>query len=248
MAFWTRDKAKELKNDLDQIRERLPDLTAHISDPSVTQRIIANIRGKIEEAKKDILAVAEEHKRKPWIDFRFDAKIDRMTQNEIAELNQLEIKLKEYEELALTLNTQKDISDFIELVEREAIIIKGREIFNEEQIKRFEDETLSVRLKANPDVRLGIRTTSDHVPIKNPKLVVRQLGARIIATHGGSHPAQFSFPKGRPIPLSDSVSCRTLAQDIRREMQGSELWPEYKIPSQHHLKIALTEGDIRRAA
>ena len=251
MFFWKKDKSIEIFNSLRNIKKNLKNLKSNIDRKDKSLDIIKEVIANIENAKSEILERANEEKEKPWIDQKFDTKIDELAKEEIKALDNLEKELtKTYLPLLEETNSEEDITyaldELLKKLQSEEEFISGREQKNQQQIKEWTRVTLKERLDKE-STPVSNRNTSDGIKWSNIAYVARQLGGWIIA--GGRHNYEIVFPKAtQPIPLSSDVGSRKLADEILDQLPN--FLPEHKlrILNNNNLRKALNHGDLLRVA
>ncbi|MBS3175655.1 hypothetical protein J4457_00265 [Candidatus Woesearchaeota archaeon] len=245
MFFWKKDTAKEIRDDLKKIRNKVGRLESFTKQIEQTGAIIQSIKSKIDRVEHEILQRATEEKAKPWIDARFDPQIDQLAQQEIQELNKLKQNLGSYAEETQQLKTAQDLNALIDLLEQEETTIQTRDEQILKQIETWERETIRERLSRPSDEAPSLRTV-DGVPWKNIVTVARQLGGWFKRIKG-EHEGKILFPgAGRPTLVSADIGATRIAKQFREQLVYS--MPGHKIPNAKKLRDALTAGDIYLAA
>lgn len=230
----------EIRNLLRLLEKRAKELPLPQQIEKV-QAALLSINKNLAVIEEEIKEVAQEEKEKPWIDARFDFRIDQLVLEEIQVLQKLKQDFQSYADLASTLATTKDVSAAIELLQQELQAIERRNELREKEFEEMETETLRERL-ARTSASVPPQQTNDDVPWNNIAHVVRELGGWIV-DQGGRHPVAALFPASkRPIPFSGDINSGRLAGQLREQLGHL---PAHKIPSKHDLEQAFRRGELR---
>ena len=184
MAFLDGKTAKEIKNALKNIKrncEQQPSLDA--KKPKVRE-IINGILLDIPGTKEEVIKNANEHKAKPWIDQKFDTKIDSFANSEIQFISKLQANLTENFELLQLVENDKDLAAITDQMDSDASAIEQREKKSNEELEKMERETLAERF-SKPSDAPPARKTKDGVSWSNIAKVSRQLGGWLECGGGG---------------------------------------------------------------
>lgn len=242
MLFWRKNKAKEIRDDLESIRRKIKSLEKFEHKVEKTKSILNKIKGYIDDAKKDIKERAKEEKAKPSIDANYDHQIDVLADQEIKMLDKLDSDVNTYLNEVEEIRTEEDLDAALDLIEEEEDKINKRERENEQKIEKMETDTLKSRL-ATPSDAASVLATRDGDPYSKIIYVVRQLGGWYKAKEG-THEGNILFPRQtRPIPISSDVGTRKLVGQIIDQLNHL---PEHKKPDHRLLFNALKKGDLFR--
>lgn len=245
MAFWKKDTGRSILREFDNLKKALKNLRSGPGKIEKSKIVIELIRRFSKDLKEEVLQLAEENKSRPWIDARYDHAIDRLAQQEVAEIDKFLEQVEEYSEMLTGLHSD-DIDDLMTMMLEEESEIEKRQKRNDEQIQAMVKETLNERLKA-PSSSLPNNKTKDGIPWSNISAVIRRLGGVFQFVKGTRHPYKIDFPNHTSlIPLSEDVQSGKLAKQVREQLQHS--LPEYKWIKSGNLRRAFNTGDVFQAA
>ncbi len=219
-----------------------------------------DMKKNLEKIKKNIREQADEEKSKAWVDQRFEAEIDEMTNKEIALLDKFERDLAEYPAKVAGSISGTQLNAVLNDLRNEAKNLRVNEEYSEKRFEEIEKWTINERLRLRPVVPVGRRAqmsdlegrnTNDGVHWKGIMSVAQQFGGWLESTGGGDHPYQIKFPtpagtKSRPITVSKDISSNAIAKEIRQQL--TNFLPPHKIPTDNFLKKAFAKGDVRAVA
>jgi hypothetical protein len=241
MLFWRKNKAQEVREDLDKLANKIKKLEKFEEKKDKTHAIVKKIMHTADETKKDILGMAEEQKSIIWIDSQYDGEIDRLAAQEIEALKKLEKDISDYDEYLGVAKSHEDIDEVIRNLEQFANILSERERQSEQRIEKMENDSLTRRLNIKSDRPPALRT-NDGYRWSDICNVARKLGGWV-ELNRGTHVAEIKFPNAaRPIPISADVGSGRISAQIIDQLK--RFLPRHKIPNQHNLRNAIRTGDI----